>query len=301
MTNLITSGRPAHVLVASAALLFGALTILGDGKQAFGKPPAKSNGNGAVVLHTYETEFGTEVINTIPVGAANLVPLLPGGYQLVPAAALGLGGWDQGIVAIVNFQGTNNTLDGRRSRQRRRTVIDLLILVAEPAAAEMAGLDIPGAFHLYSLAFYTDDVRYAASLRSADMPVEFVPRLMHDRQIDMDGEGTLFVDVPSKNSPFYSLNTAFGHSPAGPLDAVFWYEGKKGTAAIHFQHDTHEEEQAQSLVFTEPGSPLNALLEGGGFGPGPTDPETGYESVTTPSLNILYPQGAFGRLLLIED
>jgi hypothetical protein len=202
-------------------------------------------------------------------------------------------------VVIVNFQGTNNTLDGRKVPQRPRTVIDLLVLVAEPAAAELAGLDIPGAFHLYSLAFYTDDARYAASLRRADMPVEFVPHLTHDRQMNTDGEGTLLIDVPSRESPFYSHNTAFGHSPAGPLNAVFWYEGKQGTAAVHFQHDAHEEGPAQSLIFTPPGSPLNGLLEGGGFGPGPTDPETGYESVLTPSLNLLYPVGARGRLLLI--
>jgi hypothetical protein len=128
-----------------------------------------------------------------------------------------------------------------------------------------------------------------------------VPKIEHERQIDETGVGTLAVGVPSKHSPFYSLNTAFGHEPAGPLDGVFWYEGKNGTAAIHFQHDVHEEGQAQSLIFTPPGSPLNVLLEGGGFGPGPTDPETGYESVITPSINILYPVGARGRLLLIED
>ena len=204
-------------------------------------------------------------------------------------------------MAIVNFQGANGAVDGRKSHQSFRTVIDIGILVAEPTAAEMAGLDIPGAFHLYSVAFYTDDAEYAASLRVADMPIEFVPQLTHDRQINTDGEGTLFIEVPSKTSPFYSHNTAFGHSPAESLNAVFWYEGKKGTAALHFQHETHEEGQAQSLVFTPPGSPLNGLLDGGGFGPGPTDPETGYESVITPSLNILYPQGALGRLLLIED
>jgi hypothetical protein len=81
-------------------------------------------------------------------------------------------------------------------------------------------LNLPGAFHLYSLAFYTDDAQYAASLRSVHMPVEFVPQLAHDRQINTDGAGTLFIDVPSKHSPFFSLNTAFGHEPAGPLDAV---------------------------------------------------------------------------------
>jgi hypothetical protein len=253
------------------------------------------------VVHTYTAAFATEIINAVPVSAANLAPLLPDGYELVPAAALGLGGWDQGIVAIVNFQGTRCTIDGRRSHKRLRTVINVLILVAEPAAARKADLDIPGAFHLYALAMFTDDLLYAASLRSVHMPIEFVPRIEHDRQIDADGVGTLAVGVPSKHSPFYSLNTALGHSPAGPLHAVFWYEGRRGTAALHFQHDAHEEGDAQSLIFTEPGSPLHVLLKGGGFGPGPTDPDTGYESVITPSLNILYPEGALGRLWLIKD
>jgi hypothetical protein len=218
----------------------------------------------------------------------------------VPAAALGLGGWDQGIVVIVNFQATNGTIDGQKSRQRSSTVIDVGVLVAEPAAAELADADIPGALHFYGLAFYTDDARYAASLRSADLPVEFVPRISHVRQIDDAGEGTLLVGVPSKDSPFYSLNTAMGYAPAGTLNAVFWYEGKSGTAVLHFQNEGIEQGQAQSLIFTEPESPLNLLLAGGGFGPGPTDPETGYESVTTPSLNLLYPQGVLGRLLLIR-
>lgn len=261
-------------------------------------PPARAE---TKLIHTYPTASAKEVVNTIPVSAANLVPLLPDDYQLVPAAALGVGGWDQGIVVIVNFQGANGGVDGRMSSKWPRTVIDIGILVSEPAAAELAGVDIPGAFHFYSLAFYTDDDEYAASLRSADMPVEFVPRITYERQIDAAGEGTLTVGVPSKDSPFYSASMAFGHAPAGALNAVFWYAGKKGTAALHFQHETHEQGQAQSVIFTPPGSPLNVLLEGGGFGPGPTDPETGYESVITPSLNILYPQGALGRLLLIED
>jgi hypothetical protein len=261
-------------------------------------PPARAE---TKLIHTYPTAAATEVVNAIPVSAAKLVSLLPDGYEPVPAAVLGLGGWDQGIVVIVNFQGASGAVDGRMPRNWFRTVIDIGILVTEPAAAELAGVDIPGAFHFYSLAFYTDDAEFAASLRSADMPVEYVPHIVHDRQIDADGEGTLLMAVPSKDSPFYSASTAFGYSPAGPLNAVFWYEGKQGTAALHFQHEVHEEGQAQSLIFTEAGSPLNMLLDGGGFGPGPTDPATGYESVITPSLNILYPQGALGRLLLIED
>lgn len=302
MTGLITNRRTACVPAARMALLVVALAILCDFNQTSGTPPpAKGRGNkrDAVVLHTYGTGFATELANTIPVNAAKLHSLLPAGYELVPAAAFGLGGWDEGIVVIVNFQGTNNTVDRRKFRKVSSTRIDLAILVAEPAEAELAGADIPGAFHFYSLAFYTDDPEFAESLRGADMPIEFVPQITHERRIDAAGEGTLTVGVPSKHSPFYSLNTALGYAPAGPLDAVFWYEGKKGTVVLHYQLETTEWGQAQSLIFTEPASPLNVLLEGGGFGPGPTDPENGYESVIAPSLNLLYPQGSRGRLLLI--
>jgi hypothetical protein len=302
MTDLIDCRRTACVPAARMAVFLTVLAILGSIKPTFGnRPPAKGTGNphDVVVLHTYETGFATEVANTIPVSAAKLVPLLPDGYELVPAAAFGLGGWDEGIVVIFNFQGVGNTVDHRSLQPSTR--IDLLILVTEPAVAKLAGADIPGATHFYSLAFYTDDAEFAASLRSADMPVEFVPQITYDRQIDVAGVGTLTVGVPSKDSPFYSLNTAFGHTPAGPLNGFFWYEGKKGTTVLNFEIDVTEQGQVQSLIFTEPESPLNVLLAGGGYGPGPTDPETGYESVITPSVNLLYPQGSRGRLLLIKD
>jgi hypothetical protein len=132
------------------------------------------------------------------------------------------------------------------------------------------------------------------------MPVEFVPQTTYERDMDLTGAGTVAVNVPSRWTPFYSSTTAFGHVPAGPLNGIFWHESKRGTAALQFQIDVTEQGQAQSLIFTEPGNPLNWLLEGGSFGPGPTDPTTGYESVITPSLNLFYPLGSVGRLWLIE-
>lgn len=252
------------------------------------------------VLHTYQTGFATEVAHTTPVPATTLTPLLPEGYVLAPAALQGLGGWDEGVVVIFNFHGSENSIDYRRSRNRTSTRIDLLVWVMEPAAAKLIGADNPGAFHFYSLAYYTDDVEFAASLRSAGMPVEFVPQTTYERDMDLTGVGTVAVNAPSRWTPFYSTTTAFGHAPAGPLNGIFWHESKRGTASLQFQTDVTEQGQAQSLIFTEPGNPLHQLLQGGSFGPGPTDPTTGYESVLTPSLNLFYPQGSVGRLMLIE-
>src|SRR4051812_29182165 len=87
MTKLNTKGR--RPLAARALLLFVALAILGEFNASFGNfPQTKRNGNhrDAVLLHTYETGFATEIANTIPVSAAQLLPLLPAGYELVPAA-----------------------------------------------------------------------------------------------------------------------------------------------------------------------------------------------------------------------
>lgn len=252
------------------------------------------------VLHTYHTRFATEVAHTTPVPAANLAPLLPDGYELAPVALLGLGGWDEGLVVIFNFHGSENSIDRHRLRKPASTRIDLLVWVIEPASAKLIGADIPGACHFYSLAYYTDDSEFVASLRSADMPVELVPKIRYERDMDLSGAGTLAVTVPSRCTPFYSNNTAFGHAPAGPLNGIFWHESKRGTAALHFQIDVTEQGQAQSLIFTEPGSTLNQLLAGGSFGPGPPDPVTGYESVLSPTLNLFYPQGSVGRLLLIK-
>ena len=65
------------------------------------------------LLHTYETSFAVEAANTIPVSAAKLLPLLPAEYQFVPAAALGIGGWDQGIVVVANYRFSMTSRFGR--------------------------------------------------------------------------------------------------------------------------------------------------------------------------------------------
>jgi hypothetical protein len=89
--------------------------------------PAPTRVGQATVLHTFQTSFAAEVANTIPVSADKLLPLLPDEYELVPAAALGLGGSDQGIVAIANFRGDNPRVDHRTPRQDRQVAIDVLI------------------------------------------------------------------------------------------------------------------------------------------------------------------------------
>jgi hypothetical protein len=51
-------------------------------------------------LHTYGNSRGHEIINVIAVDAFKLRPLLPHGYVMVPAASVGFGGPDQGVVVI---------------------------------------------------------------------------------------------------------------------------------------------------------------------------------------------------------
>src|SRR5262249_40785394 len=105
--------------------------------------------------------------------------------------------------------------------------------------------------------------------------------------------------VPAKSSPFYSINTGFGYAPAGALNAVFWHEGKNGTAALHFRDEPFEQGPALSQIYTQPGSRWDHLIEGGGLGPGTPGPVTGYGSVLSPSLNFRYREGTTGRLMLL--
>ncbi|MCJ1883212.1 hypothetical protein LNY03_29315, partial [Pseudomonas nitroreducens] len=71
----------------------------------------------------------------IPVNASTLAPLLPAGYSVLPASALGFGSPDQGLVAIFNFRGIDPTVDGKTHGKQRRASIDIVIAVAEPAQA----------------------------------------------------------------------------------------------------------------------------------------------------------------------
>jgi hypothetical protein len=287
------------IALTVAAASFGASVAAQD----MGPPhdPVAPNGFAPFKLvHTFQTSFAAEVANTIPVSADKLLPLLPAEYQLVPAAALGIGGPDQGIVVIANYRGDNLQIDHGRATKNQLIAIDVGILVNEPAEAASVGVNSPGAFHLYTLAIYTNDPVYAASLRLADMPVEFVPGITYDRPMnDVSGVGDVNVGVPARDTPFYSRNTGFGYAPAGALDAVFWYNGVHGKAVLHFHDEPFRQGQELSQVYTQPGSKWDNLLSGGGFGPGAPDPATGYNSIVTPSLNFRYDQGSRGRLMLL--
>jgi hypothetical protein len=254
------------------------------------------------LLYTYGSSLGQEVNSIIAVSMSKLLPLVPAGYTIVPASSLGFGGSDQGLVVIVNFRGFDPILDGRDRLRQSQVAIDVGILVVEPPAAAQAGLAIPGAFHFYTLAIHTNDALYAASLFLGGMPVDFVPRIAYQRDMDdATGVGNLAVDVPVRRSPFQTLATGLGYAPVlGALDAVFWHQNRRTTAALHFHDTPFQQGTAITSVYTKPGSPLDILLTGGGLGPCPPHPETGYRCVIAPALNIRYDEGTEGKLLLIR-
>jgi hypothetical protein len=255
---------------------------------------------GAVLLHTYANSLGFEVTPLVAVGGARLAPLLPAGYGMVPATAFGVGGADQGLVVMVNFGGLGQATD-RGAPHDQEVAIDIAVLVAEPAAAASVGLGIPGAFHLYTLAIYTNDARYAASLRDADMPVEFVDGIGYDRAIDdASGMGALTVTVPADPAALKTVASALGYAPApGELNAIFWHESSEGIAALHYHGKPFRQGNAMAEVFFQPRSKWEALLADGGLGPCSSDPDTGFGCVSAPALNFRYDEGTEGRLLLI--
>jgi hypothetical protein len=271
-----------------------ALSLLGQ------SPEARAE---VELLHTYGSSLGQEVTSVIAVSASKLLPLLPTGYTLLPAASLGVGGPDQGIVALVNFRGIDPTVDDEKPRKQNQVNIDIGILVVEPAEAVEAGVSIPGAFHLYLLAIYTDDARYAASLRQADIPVEFVNKISYQRNMnDATGVGDLIVSVPSKESPLHTFNSGQGYEPdAGALNAVFWHDGGNGKAALHFRNQPFRQGTASSRIYTQPNSTWETLFEGGGLGSCDPDPETGYSCVTAPAFNFRWDGGSDGTLVLVEE
>src|ERR1700730_4667881 len=169
----------------------------------------------AQVLHTYGNSLGHEVVSVITVSASKLRPLVPPEYTILPASNLMFGSPDQGIVTIANFQGINPTVDQRPSSRQPQVAIDVGILVVEPVEAATAGVNIPGAFHLYALTIFTNDAQYAASLRTGDMPVEFVDRIGYQREMDdATGIGDLIVSVPAQHPILYSINTGQGYALA---------------------------------------------------------------------------------------
>lgn len=288
--------RVAHISQLLKKAIFGAIGALGLLGQA-------SEVRAEVeLLHIYGSSLGQEVANVIAVSASKLLPLFPAEYNLVPASSLGFGRTDQGIVVIANFRGIDPTVGGGRPSNQNQVAVDVGILVAEPAEAEEAGVSIPGAFHLYILAIYTNDARYAASLRQADMPVEFIKMIDYQRDMnDATGVGNLVVSIPSKVSPFQTVNSGQGYVPAaGAFNAVFWHNGQQGKAVLHFLDQPFRQGTAISNIYTQPNSTWETLFKDGGLGPCDPHPETGYSCVTVPSLNLRYDEGTVGTLVLFR-
>jgi hypothetical protein len=256
----------------------------------------------AQVLHIYGNSLGHEVVNVITVSASKLRPLVPPEYTILPASSLLFGSPEQGIVTIANFQGINPTVDQRPSSRQSQVAIDVGILIVQPAEAAKAGVNIPGAFHLYALTIFTNDAQYAASLHTGDMPVEFVDAIAYQRDMDdATGVGDLIVSVPAQYPTLYSINTGQGYAPApGAFNAVFWNDGQRGTAVLNFIDQPFLQGSAISYIYTRPYSTLNALLDGGGWGLCPSDPQTGFDRVMAPSLNLRYDKGTVGKLQLIK-
>ncbi|SEF78177.1 hypothetical protein SAMN05216334_10941 [Nitrosomonas ureae] len=254
------------------------------------------------LVHTYGNSLGQEVVNIIAVSASRLLPLLPAGYNLIPAASVGFGGPDQGIVVIANFRGIDPTVDQRKPLNQNQVAVDVAILVSQPEEAAQAEVDIPGAFHVYTLAIYTNDARYAASLYRADIPVEFVNKIDYQRNMnDVTGVGDLIVNIPSKDSPFHTLSSGLGYAPVpGAFNAVFWHDGEKGKAVLHFLDQPFQQGTAISHIYTQPASRWDNLFEGGGLGTCDPHPETEYRCVIVPALNLRYDEGTVGKLQLIR-
>jgi len=257
----------------------------------------------AEVLHSYGNSLGQEVINVIAVSSSKLRPLLPPGYTPVPAASVGFGGPDQGIVVIGNFRGIKPTVDGKRTAVEEQVAIDMVVLVAEPSGAAQAGVSIPGAFHVYALLIYTNDARYSASLRESGIPVELVSKIDYRRAInDETGVGTLSVNVPSAHSPLRTFNVGQGYSPApAAFNTVFWRKGPTGTGMLHFLDQPFKQGTAIGRIYTQPGSKWDRLFSGGGLGPCDPDPGTGYHCIVAPALNMRYDEGSRGTLLLLKE
>lgn len=251
-------------------------------------------------LHTYDSSLGHEVTNVIAVTLSRLTPMLPTGYAAVPASLLGFGGTDQGLVVIANVRGFNPAVDGKKSSKHDQIDIDVAIVVFEPAGAAEAGVSIPGAFHLYALAIYTDDARYAETLRKADMPVRFVNKITYERSMnDTTGIGELIVNVPSKSNPLKTVNSGQGYAPApGAFNVVFWHDDGHEKAILHFRNEPFRQGVAVSHIYTHPESEWQMLFDGGGLGACPPDPETGYHCIVAPSINWRYDEGWIGTLLV---
>jgi hypothetical protein len=241
-----------------------------------------------------------EIANLVAVDSTKLAPLVPTAYSMIPAAALGIGRLDQGILLVNPYRGFDPTVDGALPSQPTEVAVDIGVLVAEPKAAIDTNVNIPGAYHFYTLAIYTDNASYAASLLDASFPVELVSGINYDRAIDeASGVGTLTVGIPVPASPLGIFDAAFGYAPAGALDAIFWHDSSLGAASLHFHDDPFRQGDAFGQIYTQPFSRWDDLLSGGGIGPCASDPITGFHCIAVPALNLLHDEGGVGQLVVV--
>ena len=131
-------------------------------------------------------------------------------------------------------------------------------MVAEPPETASAGLSAPGAFHLYALGIYTNNLVFEGVLSLTGLPVEYVPAIRYQRDMDdAAGVGDVLVEVPGKDSPFKTVNTGFSYAPmTGTLNAVFWYNCRNGKTALHYHNTPYRIGNASSQIYTSraPGS-----------------------------------------------
>ena len=254
----------------------------------------------AKTLHTYAQAISQEIVSLVVVDSAKLSPLLPAGYTLKPAVALGLGAPDQGVVVIANRRGIEASIDGGPAAKEPQVNIYLGIVIAPPAAAAGAGVLITDATHFYLLEVYTNAAVFADTFRSADMPIEFVKPLVYLRNInDATGAGTLEVVIPDLKSPLASANTGISLAPLpGATEGIFWHDGKLGTAGFYFRDAPQQLGNATSRIYTAPGSRWGNLFEGGGLGS--CGSHAGFACVSSPAINSLYPQGGQAYLFLVS-
>lgn len=238
----------------------------------------------------------------IAVDASKLQGLLPAGYDLVPASAVGFGQPSQGIVVVGNFRGIDYFVD-RRTNVHEQVAIDVVALVNQPSQASGAGLDIPGAFHVYALTIYTNDAQYAGSFYRTGFPVEYVSKIEYHRGMnDATGVGSLSINVPSKLSPFSTVSAGQGYArTSGAFNTVFWHDSGKGKTVLHFFDQPFSQGTAISQIYTLPGSKWDNLFDGGGLGPCAPQAGTGYHCITAPALNMRYDEGTRGTLMLIRE
>ena len=254
----------------------------------------------AKTLHTYAQALAQEIVSLVVVSAAKLAPLLPKGYTLVPAVAVGLGALDQGVVVVAQRRGIGATIDGGPAASKPEVNVYLGILIAPPAAAAGEGVLIPNAAHFYLLKLYTNEAAYADTFRSADMPVELVKPLVYLRNInDATGAGTDEVVVPDVKSPLAAANTGISLAPLpGATEGVFWHDGKLGTAGFYFRDAPRQLGNATSHIFTAPGTRWGSLFEGGGTGS--CGSYAGFACISSPAVKSLFPQGGQAFLFLVS-